>query len=485
MVTEKKMIDHVYSVNLSENGTMFGDKQFDTDTNDFVIVDGVKYKGMPGLYELIFKRIPDTIDVQLCFRRFFSEIRGFIVKNWLYIYDSKYYPSPLLCPIFRVAYESHVEKTGHLLKLSTNRSNFLLLHKIGSAGQLGRVPLIETSDSQREQRLENTAGGIGLPISTFPSMSWPLSQHGIEHCHAAKSLYRVSCIAAVCLSMLGSNTSIAFDTDRLWLFKSVLTVHNTLRRAGPTKYRVWLWSREYSVWPSTWKHGREFPMIFCAWDYRNEPIFRPQSQCDAEIPSVFAFQAASQENKHRSTTSFSFNSYGTQFPCFWIILMALRRFEMAWVTPNDRANSSWFWHESCSSNASNSASLKTFFLPQSCRSSTSKSPFLKRWNHSRHILSLIAASSYKYLRAFEPQPQISSYWSKKLKPPANDENLARKLTFSIENNFMIDSLRRTPERRSRVDTYHHESIMSLSPLREWNTFSRCLRWPSISSLYWK
>ena len=51
-----------------------------------------------------------------------------------------------------------------------NRSNFLLLHKTGSAGQPGRVPLIETSDSQREQRLENTAGGVGLPISTFPSM---------------------------------------------------------------------------------------------------------------------------------------------------------------------------------------------------------------------------------------------------------------------------------------------------------------------------
>ncbi|KYM81471.1 hypothetical protein ALC53_08066 [Atta colombica] len=28
------------------------------------------------------------LDVQLCFRRFFSEIRGFIVKNWLYIYDN-------------------------------------------------------------------------------------------------------------------------------------------------------------------------------------------------------------------------------------------------------------------------------------------------------------------------------------------------------------------------------------------------------------
>ena len=57
-----------------------------------------------------------------------------------------------------VAYESCVEKTGHLLRLSTNRSNFLLLHKTGSDGQSGRVPLIETNDSQREQRLENTAG---------------------------------------------------------------------------------------------------------------------------------------------------------------------------------------------------------------------------------------------------------------------------------------------------------------------------------------
>jgi len=77
---------------------------------------------------------------------------------------------PLLSPIFRVTYESRIEKTGHLLKLSTNRSNFIL-HKTGSAGQPDYVPLIETSDSQREQRLENTASGVGLPISTFPSMS--------------------------------------------------------------------------------------------------------------------------------------------------------------------------------------------------------------------------------------------------------------------------------------------------------------------------
>jgi len=39
---------------------------------------------------------------------------------------------PLLSLIFQIAYESRVEKTDHLLRLS-NRSNFLLLHKTESA----------------------------------------------------------------------------------------------------------------------------------------------------------------------------------------------------------------------------------------------------------------------------------------------------------------------------------------------------------------
>ena len=42
----EKKINHVYGVYLSENGTMLGDKQFDVDTNDFVIVGGEKYKGI-------------------------------------------------------------------------------------------------------------------------------------------------------------------------------------------------------------------------------------------------------------------------------------------------------------------------------------------------------------------------------------------------------------------------------------------------------
>ena len=54
---KEKAVDHIYGVYLSEN-TMFSDKYFDVDTNDFVI-DGVKYKDTSGLYELIFKRIPD------------------------------------------------------------------------------------------------------------------------------------------------------------------------------------------------------------------------------------------------------------------------------------------------------------------------------------------------------------------------------------------------------------------------------------------
>jgi len=53
-----KAIDHVYGVYFSENGMMLGDKYFDEDTNDFMIIDGIKYKGIPG-YELIYKSISD------------------------------------------------------------------------------------------------------------------------------------------------------------------------------------------------------------------------------------------------------------------------------------------------------------------------------------------------------------------------------------------------------------------------------------------
>jgi len=61
MLLDGQRKDYVY-YGLNENGMMLDDKQFDIDTNDFMIVDIVKYKGTPGLYELIFKRISnDTI----------------------------------------------------------------------------------------------------------------------------------------------------------------------------------------------------------------------------------------------------------------------------------------------------------------------------------------------------------------------------------------------------------------------------------------
>lgn len=38
---------------------MFGDKRFDVDVDDSIIVDGNRYAGTPGLYVLIFKKKPN------------------------------------------------------------------------------------------------------------------------------------------------------------------------------------------------------------------------------------------------------------------------------------------------------------------------------------------------------------------------------------------------------------------------------------------
>jgi len=38
---------------------MLGDKRFDIDKSDSIIIVNVRYIGVPGLYELIFKRMPD------------------------------------------------------------------------------------------------------------------------------------------------------------------------------------------------------------------------------------------------------------------------------------------------------------------------------------------------------------------------------------------------------------------------------------------
>ncbi|KAL6264237.1 hypothetical protein P5V15_004324 [Pogonomyrmex californicus] len=52
-----KAIDNVYGIYFDKSDTMLGDKKFDK--NDSIIIDNVRYNDIPGLYELIFKRLPD------------------------------------------------------------------------------------------------------------------------------------------------------------------------------------------------------------------------------------------------------------------------------------------------------------------------------------------------------------------------------------------------------------------------------------------
>lgn len=52
-------IDKTYGVRLTKDGMMFGNKRFDVDKADNMLVDSIRYVGTPGLYELIFKKIPD------------------------------------------------------------------------------------------------------------------------------------------------------------------------------------------------------------------------------------------------------------------------------------------------------------------------------------------------------------------------------------------------------------------------------------------
>ena len=86
------------------------------------------------------------------------------------------------------------------------------------ADKSGRVTSIETNCiSRKEQHLESTVGGVRPPISVFPSMSLQvLRQHVAEDSHAGGYLCRVSFgTVAVSPSVLGSNASIAFDTEPL------------------------------------------------------------------------------------------------------------------------------------------------------------------------------------------------------------------------------------------------------------------------------
>jgi len=47
----------VYGVYLHKDGLMFGNKRFNVDDADNIIIDGIRYVDTSDLYELIFKRI--------------------------------------------------------------------------------------------------------------------------------------------------------------------------------------------------------------------------------------------------------------------------------------------------------------------------------------------------------------------------------------------------------------------------------------------
>lgn len=58
LINGGKTIDYNYGVRIEENSWMMGSKLIDIDDDD-IIIDGVRYRGTPGLYELIFMNIPN------------------------------------------------------------------------------------------------------------------------------------------------------------------------------------------------------------------------------------------------------------------------------------------------------------------------------------------------------------------------------------------------------------------------------------------
>ncbi|XP_077258537.1 uncharacterized protein LOC143895357 [Temnothorax americanus] len=52
-------INIVYGVYFSNDGMLLGNKRFDVDNADNIIIDDIRYAGTRGLYELIFKKIPN------------------------------------------------------------------------------------------------------------------------------------------------------------------------------------------------------------------------------------------------------------------------------------------------------------------------------------------------------------------------------------------------------------------------------------------
>lgn len=149
----------------------------------------------------------------------------------------------------------------------------------------------------------------------------------VEHCHAGKSLCRVSAgIAVVFPTIFGPNVPIRLNAEK---------------KLG-TMY-IWLCRRCWSV--AGLPHD-----ILCL--VLSLSIFHSNQNTMHKVFLFCRCSTCSHVKSHRST-SFGFNSYGTQCPCFLIVSKRFKRFEtIMWSTAKDSAISATLWHGSSWSNSS-------------------------------------------------------------------------------------------------------------------------------------
>ena len=96
-----------------------------------------------------------------------------------------------------------------------------------------------------------------------------------------------------------------------WITLSCLSWYTTLN--WPLQIHSIILPPWNSVWPSTWRHVRAFPMIFFAWNRRSGPIFRRQSQCHVKAPPDSVFEAAVYKQRNAKLHScLSLSSRGHQ-----------------------------------------------------------------------------------------------------------------------------------------------------------------------------
>ncbi|XP_036144224.1 uncharacterized protein LOC118646060 [Monomorium pharaonis] len=129
-------IDNIYGVRLENNGMMLGNKHFDVDNEDNIIIDNVRYAGTPGLYELIFKKIPaDDIYTDDDLQKYKSILFATNVHRRNYTKDSQlrsnrgYKYKHLIAPLMSIEPTPKTKKSGkglpHAMTLNDNAIDYV------------------------------------------------------------------------------------------------------------------------------------------------------------------------------------------------------------------------------------------------------------------------------------------------------------------------------------------------------------------------